>query len=79
MCLILGGNWNNGGNAGPGAVNWNNSRANSNTNVGVALDSAPPHGPNGRSGAEGCAFLALPKSLCLPLSGSDRERQRVES
>lgn len=32
-----GGNWNNGGNAGLGALNLNNSRANANTNIGFRL------------------------------------------
>ena len=39
MCLLLGGNWSHGGNAGPGAVRWGHSRAGSNTHVGVALAS----------------------------------------
>ncbi len=42
MCTIACGNWNNGVNAGPWARNCNNSRANSNNNVGVRADSASP-------------------------------------
>ena len=33
-CLIRGGNWNNGGNAGVFNSNLNNPRSNSNTNIG---------------------------------------------
>lgn len=42
MCLIACGNWNNATNAGPGARNCNNSRANSNNNVSFRADSVPP-------------------------------------
>lgn len=38
LCVIVGGNWNNSTNAGVGAVNWNNARSNSNTNVGFRSD-----------------------------------------
>jgi len=38
MCLIAGGNWNNSSNAGAGCVNWNNTRGNSNNNVGFRAD-----------------------------------------
>lgn len=41
LCPIAGGNWNNGSNAGAWAVNFNNARTNSNTNVGFRADSAP--------------------------------------
>jgi len=34
---IRGGNWNNAGNAGPGALNLNNARSNVNTNIGFFL------------------------------------------
>lgn len=40
MCPIAGGNWNNGSNAGVWALNLNNARANSNTNVGARADFA---------------------------------------
>ena len=35
MCVISGGNWNNGSNAGVFARNLNNTRNNSNNNVGL--------------------------------------------
>lgn len=61
MCPIRGGNWNNGANAGVWAVNWNNARGNSNTNVGVALDSEPPRSRNlnrnRHGGSKGRVFL----------------------
>lgn len=38
LCPIAFGNWNNGSNAGPGARNFNNTRGNSNDNVGFASD-----------------------------------------
>ncbi len=45
LCVISGGNWNNGGNAGVWALNLNNVRSNSNNNVGFRSDSVPntPH------------------------------------
>ncbi len=41
LCVISGGNWNNGGNAGVWALNLNNVRSNSNNNVGFRSDSVP--------------------------------------
>lgn len=44
LCPIAFGNWNNASNAGPGARNFNNTRGNSNDNVGFASDPLPvPH------------------------------------
>lgn len=37
-CLLSGANWDNSTNAGLGASNWNNNRANSNNNVGGRCD-----------------------------------------
>ena len=81
MCLIAGGNWSNGSNAGVWAVNWNNARTNTNDNVGFRADSTPPHGPQGRSGEEGGAFRPWAKSCRHPFSGSrlGGERQRGDS
>lgn len=59
MALISGMNWNNTSNAGPWSFNSNNSRTNSNTNVGVALDSNPPDISYEKTGYEGDAFLPL--------------------
>jgi hypothetical protein len=41
LCVISGGNWNNGGNAGVWTLNLNNVRGNSNNNVGLRADSLP--------------------------------------
>ena len=41
LCLQSGANWNNGSNAGVWASNWNNTRTNSNNNVGFRADSIP--------------------------------------
>ena len=41
LCVISGGNWNNGSNAGVWALNLNNVRGNSNNNVGFRADSLP--------------------------------------
>lgn len=38
MCLIAGANWNNNTNAGVWYLNWNNTRSNSNNNVGFRAD-----------------------------------------
>lgn len=45
LCVRAGGNWDNGANAGVRARNLNNSRGNSNNNVGFRADSMPntPH------------------------------------
>lgn len=71
MCPIAGGNWNNGANAGVWAVNCNNSRTNSNDNVGFRADSAPPQTlRSGDSGAKGDAFRPWAKSERTSLSSS---------
>lgn len=41
LCVISGGNWDNGSNAGVWAANLNNVRGNSNSNVGFRADSLP--------------------------------------
>lgn len=48
LCVISGGNWNNGSNAGVWALNLNNVRGNSNDNIGFRADSLPdwPHTAN---------------------------------
>lgn len=45
LCVISGGNWDNGSNAGVWALNLNNARGNSNNNVGFRADPVPatPH------------------------------------
>ena len=42
MCLIACSNWNNTTNAGAWNVNWNNTRENSNNNVGFRADYGSP-------------------------------------
>ncbi len=56
MCLIAGGNWNNGSNAGPWALNFWNARSNSNANNGLRADSDSPRMPQGKGGAKGGVF-----------------------
>lgn len=88
MCPIVGGNWNNGANAGVWMLNLNNVRGNSNNNVGFRADSAKPRSQEYRhGGSKGDAFRraakAAAKSVCLRISGSNslissmagRERQ----
>ena len=77
MCPISGGNWNNGSNAGVWTLNLNNTRTNSNINVGLRADSFSPRSPlHGHGGTEGDAFrraaqsLAAAKSVCRRFSGS---------
>ena len=45
LCVISGGNWDNGSNAGVWALNLNNVRGNSNNNIGFRADPLPatPH------------------------------------
>ena len=57
-----GGNWNNGANAGLAAVNLNNSRANTNTNIGFrpafgSSQKATPHGALSSALSKGCRCL----------------------
>jgi hypothetical protein len=71
MCPIVGANWNNGSNAGVWALNLNNVRTNTNTNVGGRADSASPHAAQADGGAKGGAFwrLRAAKSISLRFSG----------
>ena len=68
LCVISGGNWNNGSNAGVWITNLNNFRTNSNNNVGLRSD-CMPRMPQGKGGVEGDTFLPQAKSLCNALSG----------
>jgi len=71
MCPLSGGNWNNGSNAGVWALNLNNSRTNSNDNVGFRADSDLPNASKDDGGAKGGVFrqhLAA-KSECIGISG----------
>jgi hypothetical protein len=75
MCPIVGGNWNNGTNAGVWTLNLNNARGNSNNNVGCRADSVKPRNLLYRyGGAKGDAFRhvvkATAKSVCHCFSGS---------
>lgn len=77
MCPICGGNWNNGANAGVWALNWNNSRTNSNDNVGFRSDSASPRTAQADGGTKGDVFLRWgrprAKSAARPLTGRCRK------
>mgnify|MGYP001573380405 CR=1 FL=1 len=72
LCPISGGNWNNGSNAGVWALNLNNTRTNSNNNVGFRSDSGRPRTRQRDGGREGDAFrpASRAKSVCGRLSGS---------
>lgn len=74
--MLSGANWNNGTNAGPGAVNLNNFRGNSNDNTGFSADSKPDLKRlyNGETGVEGEDFQPKAKPYYPPRSGSVNER-----
>ena len=73
MCPISGGNWNNSANAGVWALNLNNTRTNSNNNVGGRSDSASPRTRQRDGGTKGGVFRRegqlSAKSVCTCLSG----------
>jgi len=73
MCPISGGNWNNSSNAGVWTLNWNNSRGNSNDNVGFRSDSASLRTAQADGGAKGASFLRTgqpgAKSAARPFTG----------
>lgn len=72
MCPISGGNWNNSSNAGVWALNLNNTRSNSNDNIGFRADSGSPRSRNRQGGTKGGVFRrrrAGAKSVCFRLSG----------
>ena len=79
LCVISGGNWNNGLNDGVWNTNLNNNRTNSNNNVGFRSD-CMPRMPQGKGGVEGDAFRPSAKSWCSASSGkpviSRAERRR---
>lgn len=84
MCPLAGGNWNNSTNAGVWALNLNNNRGNSNTNEGFRADSMPLRRRQRQGGVKGDAFrlvriIALAKSVCRRISGSDVRRERQAS
>jgi hypothetical protein len=74
MCPIRGGNWNNSANAGVFALNCNNARSNTNTNIGGRVDSDSLRTAQADGGAKGGVFLrrakACAKSAGRPLSSS---------
>jgi hypothetical protein len=82
MCPISGGNWNNTSNAGVWALNFNNSRGNSNNNVGFRSDSESPRIQQWNGGTKGDFFRraaktsAAAKSDGIRLSG--RAGNRIE-
>lgn len=56
MAPISGGNWNNSSNAGVWALNLNNSRTNSNNNIGFRSDSVSPRTGQPDGGTKGDVF-----------------------
>ena len=81
MCPIVCGNWNDASNAGVWNLNLNNTRTNTNNNVGFRADSESPQRLHqGHSGTKGDTFrrvaCAAAKSACFRLSG--RADQRLE-
>jgi RNA-directed DNA polymerase len=60
ICLLWSGNWNNSSNSGPGALNWNNNRTNSNTNVSFRCDCNTSYSSMVETvELQGCVFPAL--------------------
>ena len=59
MAPISGGNWNNSSNAGVWALNLNNSRTNSNNNIGFRSDSVSPRNRQRYGGTKGGVFRHL--------------------
>lgn len=84
MAPISGGNWNNSSNAGVWALNLNNSRTNSNNNIGFRSDSVSPRNRQRYGGTKGGVFRHFgAKSAFRRVSGSAAtscvERQAVVS
>lgn len=70
MVPLRGGNWNNGSNAGVFALNLNNPRSNSNTNIGARPDSESPRNRKRYGGTKGDVFRRYgAKSAFRRLSG----------
>lgn len=75
MCVISGGNWNNGSNAGVFARNLNNTRNNSNTYVGLRCDCALSSYSVPRQWSTGIGRPGRMAELYMPAnSGSTCER-----
>ena len=75
MCVISGGNWNNGSNAGVFARNLNNTRNNSNNNVGLRCDCALSSYSVPRQWSTGIGRPGRMAELYMPAnSGSTCER-----
>jgi len=79
MAPISGGNWNNSSNAGVWALNLNNSRTNSNNNIGFRSDSVSPRNRQRYGGTKGDVFRHFgAKSVVRNLS-SRLAKSRLES
>ena len=77
MCLLVAFNWNNTSNAGVWSANWNNTRDNSNNNVGFRADCGSFLKPHpGDRGAIGICYPALGEIIATPLFGRETEDQR---
>lgn len=74
---IRGGNWNNAAEAGVFNLNCNNTRSNSNTNIGARPDSIPLALPRADGGLKGGAFLRRAQA-CAKFAGHPlTSRRRV--
>jgi hypothetical protein len=77
MCLIVANNWNNTTNAGVWNANFNNTRSNSNNNVGFRADYSFFLKPQQRIvELQGCIIQRYAKSDERPLFGRATEDQR---
>ena len=76
ICLLSGGNWNNGSNAGLWNLNWNNNRTNSNNNVSFRSDYASPSKHRGAKWSTGIGYPGLAEINRLPLFGRGNLKTR---
>ena len=79
FCLLSGGNWDNGSNAGVWSANLNNFRSNSNVNIGLRADCGSALiAPWGTVEPQGCIILRYANSLTAPFPvGQSAERQEA--
>jgi len=88
LCVISGGNWNNGGNAGVWTLNLNNVRGNSNNNIGFRADSLPgmpcaayaarQRGSNRRGWCRNLVLQASLVAAARHVAGHAKTRQSVK-
>jgi hypothetical protein len=88
LCVISGGNWNNGGLAGVWTLNLNNVRGNSNNNIGFRADSLPgmpcaayaarQRGSNRRGWCRNLVLQASLVAAARRVAGHAKTRQSVK-